>query len=114
VITHRNLKRAATVAQARQILGREHDLKITIADTGYMGSALGKLHRGDASQVFYAGDDATAKRTVRSLIESIGFEPMDAGPLVNARYLEPMGMMNIYFAYTAKVGARIAPVWLRG
>jgi predicted dinucleotide-binding enzyme len=74
----------------------------------------GELGRGQRAQVFYAGDDATAKRTVRSLIESMGFEPMDAGPLANARYLEPMGMMNIYLAYTAKLGTRMAPVWLRG
>jgi 8-hydroxy-5-deazaflavin:NADPH oxidoreductase len=75
------------------------------------GAELGRAQR---TQVFYAGDDATAKRAVRSLIESVGFEPMDAGPLANARYLEPMGMLNIYFAYSAKIGGRIAPVWLRG
>jgi predicted dinucleotide-binding enzyme len=60
-------------------------------------------------QVFYAGDDATAKRTVRSLIESIGFEPLDVGPLSNARYLEPVGMLNIYLGYVAKLGTDIAP-----
>lgn len=60
-------------------------------------------------QVFYAGDDAAAKRTVRSLIESMGFEPADAGPLSNARYLEPLGMLNIYFGYVAKMGTDIAP-----
>jgi 8-hydroxy-5-deazaflavin:NADPH oxidoreductase len=60
-------------------------------------------------QVFYAGDDDTAKRTVRSLIESMGFEPVDAGPLSNARYLEPVGMLNIYLGYVAKMGTDIAP-----
>ncbi len=60
-------------------------------------------------QVFYAGDDDEAKRTVRSLIESMGFEAVDAGPLSNARYLEPLGMLNIYFGYVAKMGTDIAP-----
>jgi predicted dinucleotide-binding enzyme len=60
-------------------------------------------------QVFYAGDDAPAKRTVRSLIDSMGFEPIDAGPLSNARYLEPVGMLNIYLGYVAKMGTDIAP-----
>ena len=60
-------------------------------------------------QVFYAGDDDAAKRTVRSLIESMGFEPLDAGPLSNARYLEPVGMLNIYLGYVAKLGTDIAP-----
>ena len=63
---------------------------------------------GAAVQVFYAGDDEGAKRTVRSLIESMGFEPVDAGPLSNARYLEPMGMLNIYLGYVAKMGTDIA------
>ncbi|MDQ3996000.1 MAG: NADPH-dependent F420 reductase [Gemmatimonadota bacterium] len=60
-------------------------------------------------QVFYAGDDDAAKSTVRSLVESMGFEPLDAGPLSNARYLEPVGMLNIYLGYTAKMGTDIAP-----
>jgi hypothetical protein len=34
----------------------------------------------------------------------MGFEATDAGPLRNARYLEPMGMLNIWFGYMAKRG----------
>jgi predicted dinucleotide-binding enzyme len=63
---------------------------------------------GGKVQVFYAGDDDAAKRTVRSLIESMEFEPLDAGPLSNARYLEPLGMLNIYLGYSAKLGTDIA------
>jgi predicted dinucleotide-binding enzyme len=59
-------------------------------------------------QVFYAGDDDGAKRTIRSLIESMEFEPVDAGPLSNARQLEPLGMLNIYLGYVAKLGTDIA------
>ena len=40
----------------------------------------------------------------------MGFEPLDAGPLRNARYLEPLGMLNIYLGYMAKMGTDIAPV----
>jgi len=64
---------------------------------------------GGRVQVFYAGDDENAKRTVRSLIDSMRFEPIDAGPLRNARLLEPLGMLNIYFGYMAKMGTDIAP-----
>ena len=64
---------------------------------------------GTKVQVFYASDDEGAKRTVRSLIESMAFEPLDAGPLSNARYLEPLGMLNIYLGYVAKLGTDIAP-----
>lgn len=64
---------------------------------------------GSRVQVFFAGDDDTAKANVRTLIESMGFEPVDAGPLRNARYLEPLGMLNIYFGYAAGMGTDIAP-----
>lgn len=62
--------------------------------------------------VFYAGDDERAKQTVRALAESMGFTPIDAGGLKNARYLEPVAGLNIYFAYGAGHGTQIAPTWI--
>lgn len=62
--------------------------------------------------VFYAGDDQQAKSTVREIVESIGFKPIDAGSLKNARYLEPMAGLNIYFAYGAGQGSTISPTWI--
>jgi len=62
--------------------------------------------------VFFAGDDAAAKELVRSLIESMGFIPVDAGGLKNARYLEPLAGLNIYFGYGAGRGTAIAPAWI--
>ncbi len=61
------------------------------------------------SEVFYAGDEAGAKDTVRRLAGSIGFEPVDGGPLANARYLEPLGMLNIWLGYVGGRGTNIAP-----
>ena len=63
------------------------------------------------AQVFFAGDDAEAKGRVQALIESAGFEAVDAGPLANARYLEPVAWLNIYFGYMAGRGTNIAPAW---
>jgi predicted dinucleotide-binding enzyme len=62
--------------------------------------------------VFYAGDDERAKQTVRALIESRGFKPVDAGGLTSARYLEPLAGLNIYSAYGVDHGTQIAPTWL--
>ncbi|WP_140720665.1 MULTISPECIES: NADPH-dependent F420 reductase [Gammaproteobacteria] len=67
---------------------------------------------GQTVPVFYAGDDERAKQTVRALAESIGFQPIDAGSLKNARYLEPVGGLNVYFAYGAGQGTQIAPTWI--
>jgi NADPH-dependent F420 reductase len=44
---------------------------------------------------YVAGDDEGAKRQVMSLVESIGFSPVDVGPLKAARYLEGMAVINI-------------------
>jgi predicted dinucleotide-binding enzyme len=68
---------------------------------------------GQTVPVFYAGDDERAKQTVRALVESIGFQAVDAGGLKNARYLEPVAGLNIYFAYGAGQGTQISPTWIR-
>jgi predicted dinucleotide-binding enzyme len=44
---------------------------------------------------FVASDDEGAKATVRALVEDLGFEVLDAGPLAAARFLEPMAMIWI-------------------
>jgi predicted dinucleotide-binding enzyme len=43
--------------------------------------------------MFYVGDDQTAKQPAAQLIRDAGFDPVDAGALVNARLLEPFGLM---------------------
>lgn len=68
---------------------------------------------GRRPSVFLAGDEAEAKAKVSKLAESIGFEPVDAGPLSNARYLEPMGFLNIWLGFVANWGTDIGPSWLR-
>lgn len=45
--------------------------------------------------MFVAGDDGEAKAAVRSLVEDLGFEALDAGPLRQARILEPFAMVWI-------------------
>jgi 8-hydroxy-5-deazaflavin:NADPH oxidoreductase len=44
---------------------------------------------------YVAGDDARAKQAGLELVESLGFRPIDAGPLAMARALEGMGTLNI-------------------
>jgi 8-hydroxy-5-deazaflavin:NADPH oxidoreductase len=44
---------------------------------------------------YVAGDDDKAKQQVISLVESMGFAPVDVGPLSAARYLEGMAFINI-------------------
>ncbi len=68
---------------------------------------------GQKAPTFVASDSERAKATVKTLAESIGFDVIDAGPLKNARYLEPLAGLNIYLGYGAGQGTNIAPTWLR-
>ena len=68
---------------------------------------------GQKAPAFVAADSERAKAAVKSLAESIGFDVIDAGPLKNARYLEPLAGLNIYLGYGAGQGTNIAPTWLR-
>ena len=45
--------------------------------------------------MFVAGDDEAKKPIVLELVAKIGFDAVDAGPLRNARLLEPFGMLWI-------------------
>ena len=56
---------------------------------------------------FVAGDDATAKETTLGLASDIGFDAVDAGPLENARYLEPLGYLNIQLGYVIGMGTDV-------
>ncbi len=57
--------------------------------------------------VFAAGDDVDAKQRVVELAKAIGFDAVDAGPLSNARLLEPLGFLNIQLGYVLGLGTQI-------
>jgi predicted dinucleotide-binding enzyme len=63
--------------------------------------------------MFYCGDDASAKQAVRQLAAELGFEPVDAGPLTQARLLEPLALLWISLAYQAGLGREIGFQLLR-
>ena len=104
-------------------------MKITILGAGNMGSALATQLARAGHQVRITSRDpakaravadavsgstvVAAKQTAKALIESIGFKAVDAGGLKNARYLEPLAGLNIYFGYGAGQGTGIAPTWMK-
>jgi len=53
---------------------------------------------GRKAAMYYCGDDQAAKEKVHALIQDVGFEPIDLGPLASARFLEPMAMVWILSA----------------
>jgi predicted dinucleotide-binding enzyme len=56
----------------------------------------------------YCGNDQKAKGVAARLIRDVGFDPVDAGPLRIARYLEPFTLAIAQLAYETDEGPRIA------
>jgi NADPH-dependent F420 reductase len=58
--------------------------------------------------MFFCADDEAAKGIVRQLTDDLDLEPVDAGPLTNARYLESLAMLYIHLAIFGGWGAECA------
>ena len=68
----------------------------------------GKRRRRHRPSLLFCGDAARAKRVAMRLIRDVGFEPVDAGPLRIARYLEPFTLAIAQLAYEGDDGPAIA------
>lgn len=66
----------------------------------------GSLH-GERLTAFYAGDDARAKRLVHQMADALGFDPVDVGPLQNARWLETLGVLTMKLGIEQDMGPAI-------
>ncbi len=75
-------------------------------------SEQGVRFRGVSPDVYICGDDEDAKSFVKQLAEDAGFEAVESGSLMNARFLEPMAEFIIQLA-VAGLGADIAVKVLR-
>jgi predicted dinucleotide-binding enzyme len=67
-----------------------------------------KRRRRRRPSLLYCGDDRRAKGVTARLIRAAGFEPVDAGPLKIARYLEPFALAMAQLAYEGDGGPEIA------
>ena len=68
---------------------------------------------GRIISIFFAGDDSKSKECVRQVIVRLGFDPVDAGPLHNSRYLEPLSLLNIHLGRVLGFGTHIGFSLLR-
>jgi predicted dinucleotide-binding enzyme len=67
--------------------------------------ATGKAPR---PSLVYCGDDLDANRVAAGLIRDAGFDPVDCGPLRNARYTEPFALLVGHLACVGKDGPALA------
>lgn len=63
---------------------------------------------GEKALLFYCGDDEDAKKVVHQLAVELGFDAEDAGPLTQARLLEPFALLWISLAFTRGYGREFA------
>jgi predicted dinucleotide-binding enzyme len=68
---------------------------------------------GQTGTIFVCGNDASAKKVSGNLLAETGVEVVDAGPLGNARYVEPAMFLLVQLAYAQGMGGKIAFKLLR-
>jgi predicted dinucleotide-binding enzyme len=94
-----------TTSAAEQVAGWAPGAKVVKAF-----NTLGAVNFGNAqfgsqrADGYYCGDDAAAKAVVKELIEQVGLDPVDVGPLTSARLLEPLAMLWISLGLRAGYG----------
>ena len=91
--------RNARVVKAFNTTGAEN-----MANTAYPGGTL---------FMPLCGDDDHARQRVMALATLIGFDAVDMGPLMAARYLEPFAMTWIHLAFRQGYGRQFAFAVLR-
>jgi predicted dinucleotide-binding enzyme len=65
-------------------------------------------HKSMRPSLVYCGDDHKAKDIAARLINDVGFNPVDAGPLTIARYTEPFALLTAQLAYEGTEGPELA------
>lgn len=75
--------------------------------TGH-GNMVDPLYPEGAATMLYCGDDNEAKALASELAADLGFEPIDAGPLVKARLLEPLALLWLTLAFERDLGTNLA------
>lgn len=103
---------AHTDSGAETIARRLPDAKVVAAFQATPSEVLMDVFRGrdkhNRPNMLYCGDDRQNKIIVRDLLSQFGFEPVDAGPLRLARYIEPFAMLATALAYGTDQG----PEWV--
>ena len=100
------LEVGTTTSAGEMVAGWCKDAKVVKAfnTIGYPVMAKPVIN-GEPVVMFYCGDDAEAKKIVGQLALELGFNAMDAGPLTQARVLEPFALLWISLTFKQGFGA---------
>lgn len=93
------LKYGHTTSSSEELQKRIPDAKVFKSFNAQGAENLAApVYAGVPASNFFCGDDAEAREVVKQLVEDVGFEAIDAGPLKNARLLEPLMLLWIQVA----------------
>ena len=107
-----NLVVAHTSSGAEEVAKKVRKAKVvsafgTVPSEVFFG-VFDARRRKNRPSLVYCGDDKGAKRVAATLIRDVGFEPVDAGALRVARYMEPFALLMAEVAYEGKGGPEVA------
>lgn len=98
-----------TTSGAEELARRAHGARVVKAfNTTGAENMADATYPGGVPMMPVCGDDAQARQRVMALATLIGFEAVDMGPLLAARYLEPFAMTWIHLAFRRGFGRRFA------
>jgi len=107
----RDLVLGTTTSGAEELGRRLPEARLVCAFNTCPSEALSAVFaKRDSSprpQLLYYGDDPAAKEVARQLIEDTGYEPLEAGALRTARFVEPFAMVTAELAYGGSGGAEL-------
>jgi len=110
-----NLAIGFTTSGAEELQRKLPKARVVKAFNTVFAQHMDSGHLGNTPlTAFVAADDAGAKKAVLELARAIGFDAVDAGPLRNARLLEPLAYFNIQLGYTLGMGTQIGFKLLHG
>lgn len=113
--TSMNLAVGFTTSGAEELQKKLPEARVVKAFNTVFAQHMDSGRLGDKPlTAFVAADDAGAKKTALELARGIGFDAVDAGPLKNARLLEPFAFFNIQLGYALGMGTQIGFKLLRG
>jgi predicted dinucleotide-binding enzyme len=103
---------AHTSSGAEELARRTPGARVVAAFNTVPSEVLFSVFEGRSSasrpSLVYCGDDARSKGPAARLISDVGFDPVDAGPLRIARYMEPFGLLVAQLAYEGEGGPELA------
>ena len=109
-----NLAVGFTTSGAEELQSKLPQSRVVKAFNTVFAQHMDTGRLGDQSlTAIVAGDDTEANKTVLELGRDIGFDTVDAGPLRNARLLEPLAFLNIQIGYVLGMGTQIGFKLLR-